>query len=96
MDQSVLVPYEFRAPLVIERKLALHEALELLIAAQVDAVPEFGLAMVQVVDAVKIHVLFVPPENGFPGTNIHVGIRNSRNFLITEPITTGLEIIKND
>lgn len=72
---------------MIKRKFALHESLKLVIAAEVYPVPEFRLAVVQIINAVKIHVLFVPPENCFPGTNIHVGIRNSRNFLITESIT---------
>lgn len=66
MNQSIFVPYKFGAPLVIKRELALHESLKLVVAAEVYPVPEFGLAMVQIIDTVKIHVLFVPPENCFP------------------------------
>lgn len=66
MNQGVFVPYEFRTPLVIERKFALHESLKLVITAEVYPVPEFRLAVVQIIDTVKIHVFFVPPENCFP------------------------------
>ena len=60
------MPNEFGAPLVIKRKLALHESLKNVVTAEVNPVPEFRLAMVQIIDTVKIHVLFVPPENCFP------------------------------
>ena len=87
MDKSIFVPYELRAPLVVERELALHEFFKFLVTAEVYPIPEFWLAVMKIVDAIEIHVLFVPSENRLPGTNIHVGIRNSRNFLIAKSVT---------
>lgn len=36
-------------------------------------VPRLGLAKVQVVDAVKVHVLRVPGERGLPHAEVEVG-----------------------
>ena len=75
------------APLEVFREVGLHKILKLLIITEINGIPEFGLAMVQVVDAVEVQVLFVPPEHCFPTTNIYVRIGHSRYFLFSQALT---------
>ena len=58
-----------------------HELFELLIAIEVDRVPELRPTLMQVVNAIQVHIFFVPAEHGLPGANINVGIGDARYFL---------------
>ena len=42
-------------------------------------IPRFGRAIVQVIDAVEIHVLCVPGERGSPHAEVEIGRVDSRN-----------------
>lgn len=86
VHQGSLVPYELFAPFVVLRKLALHERLEALVVSQVDRVPELGLAVMQVVDAVEVHIFFVPAEHGLPGANVDVRLSYAENVLATHAL----------
>jgi hypothetical protein len=65
--------YKLLAFLSLIRQLRLCELFEILIAVKVYPVPELGPAMVEIIDGVKVQVLFVPPKHGLPGANIDVG-----------------------
>ena len=78
---------KFMAPLEVLREVGLHKILKLLIIIKMYRIPEFGLAMVQIVDAVEVKVLFVPSEHCFPTANIYVRIGDSRYFLLSQSLT---------
>ena len=86
---------KFIASLVVLRVVGLHKILKLLIISEINRIPEFGLAMVQVVDAVEVEVFFVPPEHCFPTANIYVRIGHSRYFLFSEALTIRNVELKN-
>ena len=84
MDKASLVSDELRALLEALRKLSLHELFELLVVSEVNPVPELWLSMMQVVDAVQIHVLFVPAEHSLPRANINVRFVDPRYLLVLQ------------
>ena len=69
-----------------------HKLLELFVTLKVNSVPELGLAFMEVVDAVKVQVFFVPPKHSLPTTKVYIGIIHSQYFLIAKTLT---EILQN-
>ena len=82
IDKRCLVADELFAPLEVLRELALHVGLEGLVVAEVNRVPELGLAVVQVVDAVEVEVLLVPAEHRLPRAYVHVGVCDALDSLV--------------
>ena len=81
VDDGCLVADELAASAVVLRVVLLHEFFENFVVTEVDGVPELGVAVVQVVYAVKVEVLFMPPEHCLPAPHVDVGIRDSWDFL---------------
>lgn len=70
-------------------EVLLHVGLEVRVVGEVHAVPELGLAQVEVVDGVEIEVLFVPAEHGLPGAHVDVGRRDSFQLGPVQAVATG-------
>jgi hypothetical protein len=82
--------------LMIVRKVAFHELLKLFVILKVDSVPELGLALVEKIDAVKVHILFVPPEHCSPGAHIHVRISYSWDFLLSKALAACINVSERE
>ncbi len=79
--------YEFSTFFVAFWKGFVHEFFKFFIVSEVNAVPEFRLSVVKVIDTVEIHVFFVPSEHGLPAANINVRVGDSWNFLISKAVS---------
>lgn len=44
--------------------------------------------MMQIIDAIKVQILLVPPEHGFPTAHVNIGVGHSRYFLVSKATTT--------
>ena len=44
--------------------------------------------MMQIIDAIKVEILLMPPEHGFPTADVHIGVGHSRYFLVSEAAAT--------
>lgn len=78
VNKCGFVSDKLRAKSRLIREETMNIFLKEFVRAEVDAIPELGLAQVQVVDGVEVHVLFVPAEHGFPGS--HVDVRRSHTI----------------
>ena len=83
IDDGCFVSDELFASFVVFWEFGLHEGLEGVVVTQVDRVPELGLTMVQIVDAIKVEVLLVPAKHRLPLANIHVWVSDALDFHIT-------------
>jgi hypothetical protein len=88
------VPDELPTSLEVLREVGLHESLELFIVLQIYRVPKLRLAVMQIIDAVKIQIFFMPPKHGFPTANIYIRIRYSRYFLVSQSTATHILIFE--
>ena len=66
----------------------LHEVFENFIVTEVNRVPELRLAVMEVINAVKIEILFVPSEHGLPASHVNIWVSNTWNFLVSKTIAT--------
>ena len=72
---------------MVFRKLLIEKFLKLLVGFKVNTIPELGLPVVQVVDAVEVKIFLVPSKHGFPRSYVDVRIGNPRYFLISQALT---------
>lgn len=72
MDEGGLVAKEFFALGVVFWVLLGGQFFKVLVAVQVNRVPEFRSAVVEEVDGVQVHVLLVPTKHGFPRANVDI------------------------
>jgi hypothetical protein len=70
-------------------EVLLHVGLEFCAVGEVHAVPELGLAQVEVVDGVEVKVLLMPAEHGLPGAHVDVGRCDSFQLGPVQAIATG-------
>ena len=79
-DEAHFVTEEGRTVLEQRRKEADGHPLEAPCVLGRDAIPELGIAVVQVVDRVEIHVLRVPGERRLPHAEVKVGRVDAVDF----------------
>lgn len=80
------MPNELRAPVVTLRQSIVEELFETARVTQIDRVPELRRSLVQIVYAVQVVVLGVPPEHRLPLADVDVRVRDARDVLICQAL----------
>ena len=75
---------ELVASFIVFWKLLSHEFLKFVVVLKVHAVPIFGSAFMQIVDTIKIEVLFMPSEHRLPRSNVYVWISNTLDLNVAK------------
>ncbi len=87
--------YVFGALLEVLWELTPDEVFKLCITVGIDSVPKLGTSLMDVINRLKVHVLFVPAEHGFPGAHVDIGSIDPEDLQITEAFAIGNKWLVN-